>query len=211
MFRIGQLFCALLVVAFVQASGASADSPEDASAIFAQTAVPTAGVRSYTANLHTDVKMKSFPFFTFHLSGRIAYRRPNLYSVHFDHVPWFAKGFDNIAMDELEPATWLSKYDVVSLDRAGDITNVQLRERKQPSDLSGVLASIDPDGLRSMQWKFTSGDRIAYSVTRTEVDGVPLPQVEDAEIRRSLYHLVAHATLSDYQVVIDQPEPAGGV
>ena len=200
-----RLLCALLCVAYVQASAASADSPQDASAIFAQTAVPTARVRSYTANLHADVRMKSFPFLTFHLSGQISYKRPNRFSVHFNHVPWFAKGFNDIAMDELEPATWPNKYDVVSLDRTGDRTNVQLRERKQPSGLTAVLASIDADGLRTMRWMFSSGDRIEYSVTRSEVDGVPLPQIEDAEIQRSLYHLVAHATLSEYRVVTDPP------
>jgi len=208
--RLGRLFCALLCVAFIQASAASADPPEDASAIFAQTAVPTARVRSYTANLRADVKMKSFPFLTFHLSGKISYQRPNRYSVHFDHVPWFAKGFDDIAMDELEPATWLNKYDVVSLDRVGDITNVQLRERKQPSVLTAILASIDADGLRTMRWMYSRGDRIEYSVTRSEVDGVPLPQIEDAEIKRPVYHIVAHATLSDYRVVTDPPVSAGG-
>jgi hypothetical protein len=149
--------------------------------------------------------MKSFPYLSFHLSGQISYQRPNRYSVHFDHVPWFAKGFDNIAMDELEPATWPAKYDVVSLDRSGDVTNVELRERKQPSVLSAILASIDADGLRSMRWMYASGDRIAYSVSRSDVDGVPLPQVEDAEIQRPVYHIVAHATLSDYRVVTDPP------
>ncbi len=209
--RIVRLFCVLVCVAFVQAIAASADPPEDASAIFAQTAIPTARVRSYTADLHADVQMKSFPFLTFHLSGKISYKRPNLYSVHFDHVPWFAKGFDDIAMDELEPSTWPSKYDVVSLDRTGDVTNVQLRDRKQPSVLSGILASIDAGGLRSMRWTYTSGDRIEYNVTRSDVDGVPLPQVESAEIKRTLYHIIARATLSDYQVVTDPPVTADGI
>ncbi len=195
----------LVCLALVQASAASADSPEDASAIFARTGVATAHVRSYTANLHADVQMKSFPFLVFHLSGTISYQRPNRYSVHFDHVPWFAKGFDNIAMDELEPATWPDKYDVVSLSRAGDVTNVQLRERKQPSVLSDIAASIDGDGLRTMRWRYSSGDRIAYSVTRSPVDGVPLPQEEEAEIQRPVYHIVVHATLSDYRVATDPP------
>ena len=113
-------------------------------------------------------------------------------------------------MDELEPATWPNKYDVVSLDRAGDITNVELRERKQPSIVTAVVASLDPDGLRTMRWTYSSGDRIEYSVTRADVDGVPLPQVEDAEIQRPVYHIVCHATLSDYQVVTDPPVATAG-
>ena len=205
--RIERLVGALVCFGLIGASTASADSPEDAAAIFAQTSLPTAHVRSYTADLHADIQMKSFPFLTFHLSGTISYQRPNRYSVHFSHVPWFAKGFDNISMDELEPATWPSKYDVVSFDASGDTTNVQLRERKQPSVTSAVLASLDATGLRTMRWVFTSGDHIEYSVTRTDVNGVPLPQVEDAEIQRPVYHILAHATLSDYRVVTD-PAPS---
>jgi hypothetical protein len=208
--RIVWLSCACALIAFTATPPASADIPDDAGPILAQTAAATARVRSYTADLHADVQMKSFPYLAFHLTGTISYKRPNRYSVHFDHVPWFAKGFDDISMDELEPSTWPQKYEVVSLERSGDVTNLELRERKQPSVVTSVSASLDAGGLRTMRWNYNSGAKIEYSVTRADVDGVLLPMMEQAEIERPVYHILVHATLSDYRVVTDLPAPADG-
>jgi hypothetical protein len=192
----------LVMVAPIRVCGETNDSPGDAARTFAAASSRTASLQSYKCKLHVDVRMRSFPYLVFHLTGHVSFARPNLYSVHFDRVPWFAKGSDNIEMNELEPATWPDHYDFVSLSHEEDRTSVEMRERgnaKSPR----VLAELDTDGLRRIQWLYPDGDRIELYVNFMTVNGIPVPAIEDADIRRPTYHILAHASFTDYEIVTD--------
>src|SRR5947209_8944926 len=190
-----------------EAPGPSAQS-EEAAKIFALTGVRTAPVQSYTSKLHVDFALRSFPYLKFHLEGRIEYKRPNLYSVHFEHVPWSGKGFENMKMDPLEPQTWPEHYDVASIVREGDRTHVEMRDKVQ-GNIKGVHAELDNDGLRRIQWLYTNGGKIDVHVNPTVIDGVPVPASEDADIKLPAYHVTAHATFSDYKIITDQTASTG--
>jgi hypothetical protein len=195
---------ALLVAAIgllAEAPAPSAPSDE-AAQVFALTGSRTAPVQSYTSKLHLDFALRSFPYLKFHLEGRVEYKRPNLYSVHFDHVPWFGKGFENVKMDPLQPQTWPEHYEVASVSRDGDRTSLEMRD-KVDGNVKHVHAEIDADGLRQVEWQYVNGGRIEVRVDPVVVSGVPVPQTEDAEIKLPAYHVVAHATFSDYKIVTD--------
>lgn len=146
--------------------------------------------------------MRSFPYLKFHLNGTISFRRPNLYSVHFEHVPWFGKGFEDLKMDPLVPSTWPAHYDVTSMTRAGDRTVLEMRDRVD-GHIKGVHAELDGDGLRKIEWVYLNGGNIGLAVTPQSVRGIPVPASEDAEIKLPTYHVVCHATFTDYQIVTD--------
>ena len=175
---------------------------EEAARVFALSGSRSAPVQSYTSKLHVDFALRSFPYLKFHLEGHITFKRPNLYSVHFDHVPWFGKGFENVKMDPLEPQTWPDHYDIASIVRDGDRTSVEMRD-KVAGNIKGVHAELDSDGLRRIEWQYTNGGRIDVHVNPVVVDGVPVPSSEDAEIKLPSYHVVAHATFSEYKIVTD--------
>ena len=180
---------------------------EEAAKIFALTATRTAPVQSYTSKLHVDFALRSFPYLKFHLEGHIEYKRPNLYSVHFEHVPWFGKGFENMKMDPLEPQTWPEHYDVASIAHEGDRTHVEMRD-KITGNVKGIHAELDGDGLRRIQWQYHNGGRIDVHVNPSVVDGIPVPATEDADIKLPAYHVVAHATFTDYKIVTDGTAPS---
>ena len=175
---------------------------EEAARLFALSSTRTAAVQSYTSRLHVDVALKSFPYLKFHLNGTIAFKRPNLYSVHFEHVPWFGKGFEDMKMDPLVPATWPEHYDVTSLTHAGDRTLFEMRDRVD-GHIKGVHAELDAEGLRKIEWAYLNGGNIGVSVTPTVVGGIPVPSSEDADIKLPTYHVVCHATFDDYKIVTD--------
>jgi hypothetical protein len=184
-----------------EAPGPSAPS-EEAARIFAVSGARSAPVQSYTSKLHVDFALRTFPYVKFHLEGRIAYKRPNLYSVHFDHVPWFGKGFEDMKMDPLQPQTWPEHYDIASIAHEGDRTHVEMRD-KVAGNIKDVHAELDADGLRRIRWHYVNGGQIDVHVNPVVVDGVPVPASEDAEIKLPAYHVVAHATFSDYAIVRD--------
>lgn len=176
--------------------------PDDAARVFATSAAVSSAVRSYSFDLHVDFALRTFPYLHVHLDGTGTYRRPDLYSIHFRDVPWFGKGFENIKMDALEPVTWPRTYDVVSLDRAGNRSIVQMKDRTN-GHVKGVRAELDDDGLRAVTWSYENGGTIEVDVTPTHVDGYPLPASEDADIQVPGYHVVAHAQFDDYKLVTD--------
>jgi hypothetical protein len=197
-------------VALIATTALLAEAPaEEASRTFAASGARTASVKSYTSKLHVDLALRSFPYLKFHLNGTMTFRKPNVYSVHFERVPWFGKGFEDIKADPLQPATWAEHYDVTSIEHRGDRTVLEMKD-KIAGNVKGVHAELDPDGLRRIQWLYVDGGNIDVRVTPGPVDGVPLPAVEDADIKLPAYHVVAHATFSDYKVVSDAAAADGG-
>src|SRR3984885_4458807 len=156
--------------------------PDEAARVFATTGARTSAVRSYTFGLHVDFALKTFPYIHVHLDGTGRYERPNLYSVHFRNVPWFGKGFENIKMDPLEPATWPATYDVVRLMRNGDTSILEMKDRTD-GHVRGVHAEIDQDGLRQVKWSYINGGVIKVDVNPIQVNGYPVPESEDADIQ----------------------------
>jgi len=177
--------------------------PDEATRVFATASARTSAVSSYTFSLHVDFKLKTFPYLAVHLDGTGSYARPDLYSIHFRNVPWFGKGFENVKMDPLEPVTWPQTYDVVSLAHAGDRAIVEMKDRTD-GHVKGVHAEIDDDGLRQVQWSYTNGGTIRVNVNPKEIDGIPVPATEDADIQVPGYHIIAHAQFEDYKLVTDQ-------
>jgi hypothetical protein len=189
-------------IALLGEAPTSTAQSEEAARLFAQTSARTSSVQSYTSRLHVDVALRSFPYLSFHLTGTISFKKPNLYSVHFDHVPWFGKGFEDMKMDPLIPSTWPEHYDITSLTHNGDRTSFEMRD-KVDGHIKGVHAEIDGDGLRKIDWAYVNGGKIGVAVTPTIIDGIPVPASEDADIHLPTYHVICHATFSDYKIVAD--------
>ena len=202
---------ALIAASIVMLAEAPATAPtaEETAKVLAMGSARNA-VHSYTSKLHVDLALRSFPYLKFHLEGRIEYKRPNLYSVHFDHVPWFGKGFENMKMDPMEPQTWPEHYDIASIARNGERTHVEMRD-KVTGNIKGVHAELDNDGLRRIQWIYTNGGNIDVKVNPMLVEGVPVPASEDADIKLPAYHVAAHATFTDYKIVTDQTVASGSL
>lgn len=182
---------------------AEAPQPDDTSRIFAVSGVRASSVRSYTFALHVDFGLKTFPYLKFHLDGTGKWERPNLYSVHFRNVPWFGKGFESISLDPLEPSNWPQNYDIQSVSHDGtDRHHIEMTD-KVKGHIKNILADVDGSGLRKIQWNYLNGGRIAVAVEPLMIGGVPLPQVEDADIKVPGYHVTAHATFDEYKLVTD--------
>lgn len=193
------------LVPLVLATGLLAEAPiqQQAEQSFAVAGLRNTNVRSYTSKIQVDFALRSFPYLKFHLVGHVRWQRPDDYSVSFEHVPWFGKGFEHMKADALEPSTWHDHYDVTGLTHTGDRTLVEMRD-KIAGNIKGVHAELDADGLRRIVWQYVNGGKIDVAIQPRVVDGVPLPAAEDAEIKLPAYHVVAHAVFTEYNVVSDR-------
>jgi hypothetical protein len=181
---------------------------DEAIQLFAHSGSLTAGLRMYTSAVHVDFLLRTFPYLRFHVNGHTTFQEPDDFSVQFEHVPWFAKGFEHIKMDALEPQTWPQRYDVSSLVHQGDRTILEMRD-KIAGNVKNVHAEFDASGLRQVVWSYVNGGRISVELNLTTVDGVTVPASESADIHVPGYHVVAHATFSDYSVTKGSPASEG--
>lgn len=193
--------------------GIDAAPESQATRVFAASQAATANVSSYTADLHVFVRLKSFPYLGFREIGHIAYARPNIFSIHFDHVPWFAKGFDDIKLDALEPTLWPQTFTIVKLEPSANAsTTVTMLDPKSPN-VTNVVAVLDRSGVRSIVWSYTNGGRIELRLAPGNYEGYPLPASEDADIAVPFYHMTAHADFFGYHVTTatsPSPKPTAG-
>jgi hypothetical protein len=197
------------IAMLAEAPAPTAPTAEETAKVLAMGSARNA-VHSYTSKLHVDLALRSFPYLKFHLEGHVEYKRPNTYSVHFERVPWFGKGFENMKMDPLEPQTWPDHYDIASIVRSGGRAHVEMHD-KIAGNIKGVHAELDNDGLRRIAWLYTNGGNIDVSVNPTVIEGVPVPASEDADIKLPAYHVVAHATFTDYKIITDQTVASGNL
>ena len=189
---------ALVGAIFLLAEG----PPDEATRVIQMASERSAAVKYYTFALHVDFALRTFPYVGFHLDGRGRWERPDLYSVSFRNVPWFAKGFENIKMDPLEPQTWPNDYDIVSVTQTGSRHHLDMRD-KTAGHLKGIRAELDDEGLRRVQWLYLNGGKITVDINPIDVDGIPVPGTEQAEIQLPGYHIVAKARFDDYKIVTD--------
>jgi hypothetical protein len=187
---------------------AATASTDEASQLFARSAAQVAALKSYSSALHVDFGMRTFPYLKFHVEGDTTYVKPDDFSVHFQHVPWFAKGFEHMKMDAIEPQNWPRLYVVDTVAHKGDRTIVEMH-LKTPGNLKGVHAEFDASGLRRVDWTYLNGGHITVQLTPTVIDGVSVPASESADIRVPGYHVTASATFTNYAIVKDSHSSVG--
>ncbi len=197
-----------IALAGASAAAPVATAPDDPAAdrVIAAIATRAAPIKAYTFNLNVRVALLTFPWIRFTLVGHGEYERNGSFLIHFDHVPWFGKGYSTIKMDALDPSNWSKHYVITLAGQDGTVSHLSMRDRIK-SPLQEATATIDEaSGVRDLSWLWDYGGRIVVHVTPIFVSGYPFPQFEDADISMPQYHATAHAEFSDYNVTVD-PSP----
>jgi len=100
--------CAVLIATLLPAS---AQNPTITDVINRMVAADT--VRSYTASVHADIAMHSFPFLSPSLDGTYYHKEPSKNKIVFTSgLPFIAKQFSKVYPEVESPANWMSKYYV---------------------------------------------------------------------------------------------------
>ncbi|GAC1448771.1 MAG: hypothetical protein PVSMB8_07850 [Vulcanimicrobiaceae bacterium] len=108
---------ALVASASLGATPAAAQGtavPLDAktTALYKRVVALNAAVRSYKADVHLDVALKTFPYISPSLDGNVYYKRPDKEAIVFDTVPALASQFKKVYPKVDPPSRWLALYDV---------------------------------------------------------------------------------------------------
>ena len=144
----------------------TAESPAQNTALFHRMTQVNAHLRSYKADLHADVALKTFPYLSPSLDGNIYYKQPDKQAVVFDTVPALAAQFKKVYPRLEPPAQWPSIYTISLLGDDKGTTTFRLVPRKhgRVSHLD-VKADDSTATIKSMTWTYEDGGYVTFDET----------------------------------------------
>lgn len=172
--RIIPTIVALLAVLSVLAASAPARAQDAAVVSVVQHMVAAdAGVTSYTASVHADIEMHSFPFISPSLDGTYYHKEPNKNKIVFTSgLPYIAKEFSKVYPDIESPSHWFERYYVTLEQTDGSYTTLKLVPRKH-GRIDHIDARIDDAtaDLVQLRWNYNDGGYATLNQTYAVIDG----------------------------------------
>ncbi len=185
------------LTALLQASPALAD--ED---LLARMAQVNPNLHTYTATLHADVKLKSFPFLSADLVGTYYYKEPDKTKVVFTSgVPAVAAQFDKLYAHIESPSQWRQVYKVKVLSDNGTTTAIQLVPVRE-----GNVARIDVTvgdksaTIQTMRWNYTSGGYAEMNDRYGNVHGNLVVTSQTGHVEEPGYVADITSTIDNYTI-----------
>jgi len=149
-------FAALAVVALGAACAVPGRAADD---LLVRMAHINPHLKSYTAAVHADIAMRTFPYLSPSLDGTYYHKEPNKDKLVFTSgLPVIAKQFSKIYPHLESPARWNAVYVVsVESDRGG-FTTLRLVPRKQ-GRIDHIDAKVDDRHATvvQMRWNYVDG------------------------------------------------------
>jgi hypothetical protein len=167
-----------------------------------------AGVRSYTASVHADIEMHSFPFISPSLDGTYYHKEPNKNKVVFTSgLPYIAREFSKIYPDVESPSHWFVRYYVSLEDTDGSSTTLKLVPRKH-GRIDHIDAKIDNTtaDLVQLRWNYNDGGYATLNQTYGVVDGHRLVTEQSGHFDVPHYNADLKSTFTAFHINADIPD-----
>ncbi|TAM89602.1 hypothetical protein EPN42_07310 [bacterium] len=167
-------------------------------------------LQTYRAHLNVKIRMRSFPFLAPALEGQVYFKRPGKYEVIFDHVPFYAKGFERVYGGIGDPSDWYQRFDVsysgqVIVSGHPDVVLTLVQRVRGMIDHERVMVDPTTWQIEQMEWRYYNGGVITMSQQYSNEDGFDMVIRQSADVRIPHVSAIAEANLSDYRtnVAID--------
>jgi hypothetical protein len=167
-----------------------------------------AGVRSYTASVHADIAMHSFPFISPSLDGTYYHKEPNKNKIVFTSgLPYIAKEFSKIYPDIESPSHWFVRYYVSLEGNDGTYTTLKLVPRKH-GRIDHIDAKIDnaTADLVQLTWDYNDGGYATLNQTYGVIDGHRLVTEQTGHIDATHYNADLKSTFTAFHINADIPD-----
>lgn len=194
-------FALALASAFGPAVAQAPAGADTAAAVYLRMQKVNAGLQSYEADLHVDVKMHSFPPISPSLDGTAYFKQPDKNAIVFNTVPLLAQEFKRIYPQLEPPAAWPAIYDVTPVADDGS-TSVLRLVRKKNGRIDHVDVTVDDRTatVSSMTYVYKDGGSIAFSQTYDEIDGNYLIKSQTGKVDLPHYSADVTSSFSNYKL-----------
>jgi len=160
-----------------------------------------ADVKTYTAVLHVDVAMKSFPFLSPGLDGSVYYEQPDRTAVVFNTVPMLADQFKKVYPNMEPPSKWLDLYDVSVASDTGGTTAFKLVP-KNAARVDHVDVRVDDKTATvvSTTWTYRDGGYVTLTQQFGPVGGHLMVNHQTGHVELPSYKADVSAVFSGYKL-----------
>jgi outer membrane lipoprotein-sorting protein len=159
-------------------------------------------LRTFSADMHVDAKMKSFPFVTLALQGTWYHQAPDKDKVVFTGgVPAVAQQFDKLYAHIEPPSRWRTVYDVKVVSDDGTVTTYRLTPLRQGNvDHVDVRASDRNATVQWTRWNYVNGGYAEMRNYYKTVDGTVVVGSQTGHVEEPGYTADIDSTVDDYKI-----------
>lgn len=165
-------------------------------------------VRSYTAHVHADITMHSFPFLNPSLDGKLYHKEPSMNKIVFTSgLPFIAQQFSKVYPQVDSPSRWFAKY-YVSVEAAnGRYTTLKLVPRKH-GRIDHIDAKIDDAtaDLVQLRWNYNDGGYATLDQTYGIVQGHRLVTRQTGHLEVPNYNADLTSTFTAFKINPNIPD-----
>jgi hypothetical protein len=158
-------------------------------------------LRTYTATVHLDVALKTFPFISPALDGSVYYKKPDKEAVVFDTVPALAAQFKKVYPRVDPPALWTTVYEVAVLGDDGTNTTFRLVPKKNGRvDHLDVKVDDATATIRGYAWTYKDGGSVSFDQSFTSIGGNYLPDKQTGHVDLPSYKADVTSAFTNYKL-----------
>lgn len=199
------ILCALVAGA---AGVANAQLSPSALQLIQRAATVSQSVKSYTASVHADIAMHTFPYLSPSLEGTYYHKEPSRNKIVFTSgLPFIAKEFSKVYPEVESPSRWPEVYDISTEGDAGGFTTLKLVPKKH-SRIDHIDAKIDDKSAQivSLRWNYNDGGYATLDQTYGEVDGHVLVTQQSGHFEVPHYTADLKSTFSNFNLNAQIPD-----
>jgi outer membrane lipoprotein-sorting protein len=188
----------ILMLAFLVAA-APADTTDQA--LLARMAALNPHLHTFTATLHANVQLKSFPFLAANLVGTYYYKEPNKTKVVFQSgVPVIAQQFDKLYAHIESPSVWQQVYKVKVVSDTGNTTAFRLVPLRA-GNVDHIDATVDDTtaAVASMRWSYVNGGYAQMNNRYQAIDGNLVVTSQTGHVEEPGYVADITSTIDNYK------------
>lgn len=166
-------------------------------------------LKSYTAAVHADISMRTFPYLSPSLDGTYYHKEPNKDKLIFTSgLPVIAKQFSKIYPHLESPARWNAVYVVSIEGDQGGFTTLRLVPRKQ-GRVDHIDAKVDDRHATvvQMRWNYVDGGGYAtLNEQYTSYRGNYLVSRQSGHVEIPNYTADVTSTFDDFKLNANIPD-----
>jgi outer membrane lipoprotein-sorting protein len=204
--RLGALIAAITSLSLAFAAPSAAQNSGDQ--LLQRMSDQASHVRSYTADVHADISMKTFPYLSPSLDGQYYHKEPNKDKLIFTSgLPSIAKQFSKVYPHVESPSRWSAVYVVTNQGDADGTTSFKLVPRKH-GRVDHIDAKVDDKTatIVSMKWNYIDGGYATLDQQYSTVNGSYIVSKQSGHVEVPHYTADVVSTYSNFKLNANIPD-----
>ncbi|HEV3157740.1 MAG TPA: hypothetical protein VGZ00_10380 [Candidatus Baltobacteraceae bacterium] len=161
------------------------------------------GLRSYKADLHAEIALKTFPYINPTFDGNVYFKAPNRQAAVFDTVPALAAQFKKVYPNVPPPGEWVNLFTITPQGHSNGQTSLRLVPIKN-GRVEHLDVEIDDASAMvvSYTWTYKDGGYITFHQSFKTIGGNYVVQKQIGHVELPSYKADVTNTLSNYKLNI---------